>query len=70
MDRDVAVGVKILFFGIAGIVLAAIEYLAYTGGVLVDEFVTGSQTITIENIMSFTIVLMVIAGAAYAAATR
>lgn len=69
MNQDYKQGVKILAISCFGIFVAAIEYLLYTGGVLIDEFVVASETVTIENIMAVTIIVCILIGIAYALAT-
>lgn len=61
-------GVTVLLFGFIGIILAAIEYTLYTEGILIDEFVTGSVTIT--DVMAFTVIAVLIFGVFIAVARR
>lgn len=51
--------------GMVGVVLAFILYGLYTNGVIIDEYVTGS--ITIEEVMAFTIIVWTIIGVVIAA---
>ena len=55
MDRDVRLGVQTMALGLAGVIIAAIEYTLYDAGILLDEFVSG--TISISDIMAVTIII-------------
>ena len=56
----------ILICGVAGIVQAAIEYSLHDQGILLDEFTTG--TVTISDIMIVTVLIWLLVGAVYAVA--
>lgn len=64
MDKDVKLGMTTMILGLAGLVIAAIEYELYTDGILIDEFVTG--TISISDIMAVTIIIWLLVAVTYA----
>lgn len=68
MDRDVRVGVVTMAIGFSGIIVAAIMNILNTNGILIDEFITGSVTIT--DLMSVTIIIFLIAAVVFAVASR
>jgi hypothetical protein len=67
MDRDVRAGVTAMFCGFAGIILAAVEYTLYIEGILLDEFV--QNTVTISDLMAITIIIWLIIGVIVAVTT-
>ena len=68
MDKDVRTGVTVMFCGFFGIILAAIEHTLYQEGILIDEFITGSVTIT--DLMAITIIGWLIIGIILAVARQ
>lgn len=52
--------------GMIGIIMAFIFYTMYSQGILIDAYVDG-VTITIENVMSFAIIMMTLLGVGIAA---
>lgn len=64
MDTDIKAALYMLGCGLIGILLAAIEYILYMQGTIIDEFVTG--TITLPEIMAMTIIIWLIIGAVLA----
>jgi len=70
LSRDAKAGIIVLLFGLAGVILAMIHNGLYDSGVIIDEYVTTSQTITLANIMSITIVIWLLLGVVFAVASR
>lgn len=60
VSKDLEAGIVIMLCGFAGIIMAAIEYVMYEQGLIIDEFITGS--ITLPDVMALTIILWIIAG--------
>jgi hypothetical protein len=60
MDRDYVPVVTIFGFGFFGIIMAAIAKVANDEGVIIDEFITGSITIT--DLMAIIIIIFLLAG--------
>ena len=58
----------VFIVGCLGVSLAFIEYFPYGRGVLLDELVTG--TVTISNLMSCTVILFLLVGLVLAALRR
>jgi hypothetical protein len=57
---DLNPGIIVMFCGFAGIILAFIEKALYDNGTIIDEFITG--TITITDLMALTIIIWIIIG--------
>lgn len=68
MDTDVRAAIYVLGCGLIGIILAAMEKIMYDEGIIIDEFVTGS--ITLPDLMAFTIIIWLIIGVILAVASR
>ena len=60
MDDALQAAMYTLGCGLIGILLAAMEYVMYTEGVIVDEFISGS--VTLPDLMAFTIIIWIIIG--------
>ena len=68
MDRDVHVGIVTMAIGFMGVLIAAIVNTLNTEGTLVDEFITGSVTIT--DLMSVIIIIFLVVAVVYAVTSR
>lgn len=60
MNPDLKPGIIVMFMGFAGLVLAAIEYVLYDEGVLVNDVTTLFGGLT--AIMTLTVVLFLLVG--------
>lgn len=60
VDSSAPRGCCVLFGGFAGIVFAYILKALYDGGVLIDEFITGS--IVISDLMGLTVIVWIMVG--------
>lgn len=60
MDREIKTGLIVFLCILAGIMIAAIEYELNSQGILINEFVTG--TISITDLMAVTIIIWVLVG--------
>jgi len=60
VDSEAPRGSCVLFGGFAGIVFAFILKSLYDGGVLIDEFITGS--IVISDLMGLTVIAWILVG--------
>lgn len=60
MDKDIRSAIIVVGCGLVGIIFAVIEKTLYDKGVLIDEFITGS--ITLPDLMAFTIIFWLIVG--------
>jgi len=60
VDSHAPRGSCVIFGGFAGIVFAFILKALYDGGVLIDEFITGS--IVISDLMSLTVIVWILLG--------
>jgi len=60
VDSKAPRGTCVLFGGFAGIVFAFILKSLYDGGVLIDEFITGS--IVISDLMGLTVIVWILVG--------
>jgi len=67
-SRDFGAMMVVFIMGCLGVILAFIEYVLYSRGVLLDEVVTG--TVTIANLMSCTVILFLLFGAVLATLRR
>lgn len=65
MNKNILPGVIVLISFAGGIVLAFIEERLYNDGVVIDEFIAGS--ITISELMALTVVIFVLFGIVVAA---
>ena len=63
MDHDAKIGIQTMALGLAGVIIAAIEYTLYTEGILINEFVSG--TISISDIMAVTIIIWLLIAMIY-----
>jgi len=60
MDRDMQTVLAIVGGGFVGIIFAAIEKILYEQGTIIDEFITG--TISITDLMAITIIIWLLVG--------
>lgn len=60
MDRELKTGLVVLLCIFAGILVAGIEYELNSQGILINEFITG--TISITDLMAITIVVWILIG--------
>ncbi|MHA1829061.1 MAG: hypothetical protein ACTSX6_10500 [Candidatus Heimdallarchaeaceae archaeon] len=60
MDRDLASMVIIIISGCLGVLFAGILKALYDKGILIDEMITG--TITITDLMTVTVLIWLIVG--------
>lgn len=58
--NDINPGIIVMFCGFAGIIVAFIEKVLYDNGTIIDEFITG--TITITDLMALTIIIWILVG--------
>ena len=58
--KDLNPGIIAMFCGFAGIIIAFIEKALYDNGTIIDEFITG--TITITDLMALTIIIWILVG--------
>lgn len=68
MDRDLSSGIIVFACGMIGLLFAGIEQALYNDGILIDEMITG--TISITDIMTVTILLWLIIGTLIAVLRR
>lgn len=68
MDKDVRVGIVTMAIGFMGILIAAIVNILNTEGIMVDEFITGSVTIT--DLMSVIVIIFMVCAVVYAVTSR
>jgi hypothetical protein len=60
LNKDLRPGLTVLFFSLAGIILAFIEYVLNENSIIIDDFV--STTVTLPDLMSITIIIWVLIG--------
>ena len=60
LDSSAPKGSCVIFGGFAGIVFAFILKALYDGGILIDEFITGS--IVISDLMALTVIVWIMVG--------
>lgn len=62
LNSDFKVALLALLVGLVGVLVAVLLGVMYANGVLIDEFVTGSETITLTDIQAAVIVLFMVIG--------
>jgi hypothetical protein len=67
-SRDFDAMMIVVIMGCLGVILAFIEYVLYSRGILRDEIVTGS--VTISNLMACTVILFLLVGMVLASLRR
>lgn len=68
--RDTKDGLIALVIVCVGILFAVVMQVMYDRGILIDEFVTGSETITLIDIQAAIIIMFFIFAAIYVALKR
>ena len=68
MGSETRTGIIVFCFIMAGVIMAAILETLYTNGIMIDEFITG--TITISDLMAMTIIIWLLVGVIVAVAKR
>lgn len=68
MDSSVRIAITTLGCGLIGVILAVLAGLMYSGGIIVDEFVSG--TITLADVQAAIIIVWMLIGVVLAAVSN